>query len=327
MAILKGDFIGFTYDETHSSEMGIIRTSNGDRYQEDLLPNIEHKKVSIPGSDGSYDFGTYYRDKSFSISIAFDSLSELQYERLRMIFGDRKVHRLIFDEKPYKVYLVKIEQKPNFQTICFDYNGERVYKGEADLNFITSGSPFARSRYKYKEDYTSNNIAEWTTTYGNRSEWLAASRIESQGNRDKFDSVAKTISVFNAGQLPTDFKLRLKFSVNGIIPTGNMSIEGREGVDTLHWKEMQRQDDDWGVEIDTRLNLMRGVRVVGEARDIITTGNIYNHYKEKGNFFKIPENKIFDGNEMKIIFNGIASTNAPSPTDGIPFIVYDYLYY
>lgn len=327
MTILKGDFIGFTYNGIHSSKMGIIRTSGGDRYNEDLLPDIEHKKVSIPGSDGSYDFGTYYRDKSFSISIAFDSLSELQYEKLRVIFGDRKVHPLIFDEKPYKVYLVKVGQKPNFQTICFDYNGERVYKGEADLNFITSGSPFARSRYKFKEDYTSANIPEWSTVYGNRSEWLAASRIEAQGNRDKFDPITKTIPIFNAGQLPTDFKLRLKFSANGIIPAGNMSIEGREGVDTLHWKTIQRQDDDWGVEINTQLNLMRGVRIAGEARNVVTTGNIYNHYKEKGNFFKIPENEIFDEGEMKVIFNGIASTNAPSPTDGVSFIVYDYLYY
>jgi hypothetical protein len=34
------DFIGFTFNGKHSSELGIVRTSDGSRFNENLLPTI-----------------------------------------------------------------------------------------------------------------------------------------------------------------------------------------------------------------------------------------------------------------------------------------------
>ena len=45
---LKGDYIGFTYNGIHSSDLGIIRVSGGDRYEEELLPEIEEITVDVP---------------------------------------------------------------------------------------------------------------------------------------------------------------------------------------------------------------------------------------------------------------------------------------
>jgi hypothetical protein len=40
MSTLTGDYIGFQFNGVHSSELGIIRTSNGSRFDEGLLPTI-----------------------------------------------------------------------------------------------------------------------------------------------------------------------------------------------------------------------------------------------------------------------------------------------
>ena len=45
---LSGDFIGFTFNGVHSSDMGIIRTSDGSRFNENLLPTSTDKTVQIP---------------------------------------------------------------------------------------------------------------------------------------------------------------------------------------------------------------------------------------------------------------------------------------
>lgn len=323
MAVLKGDFIGFTYNGIHSSEMGIIRTSDGNRYNEDLLPTLEHKRVPVPGGHGSYDFGSYYRDKVFPMPVAFDSLTEAQFEKLKIIFGDRKSHSLIFDESPYKVYLVKIEQKPSFKTICFDEGRKRVYKGEADLHFITSGSPFAKSRYKFKEDYTSEYIPEWSTVHGNRGEWLPASGIREQTyNGVTYDEYNEgKIPLYNPGHMLTDFILTLKFhspnqDITPSIPAGKIFIEN-DAESQLSWRLIERPQtatvkgvstEDWGIQINTKLNLIEGITSQGK-----TTGTVYNKYKTGGNFFTIPV--------------GASILKVENVSDNKPKIRYDYIYF
>jgi hypothetical protein len=38
MSEWKGEFLGFTYGGIHSSTLGIVRTSDGSRFNENLLP-------------------------------------------------------------------------------------------------------------------------------------------------------------------------------------------------------------------------------------------------------------------------------------------------
>ena len=76
MSSFKGDFLGFTYNNKHSSDFGIVRTSNGSRFDENLLPTTQDKTVQIPGGDGTYFFGSYYTQRQFSVPFAFDNMSE-----------------------------------------------------------------------------------------------------------------------------------------------------------------------------------------------------------------------------------------------------------
>ena len=237
---LKGDFIGFTFNGKHSSDLGIIRTSEGSRYSEDLLPTIEDKTVPVPGGDGVYYFGSYYRQKIFNISIAFDKLTEKQFRQLKSHFGNKQLGELIFDEAPYKVYKVKVSGAPNLKYICFDEyeyktNTEtgtgtgtetgtedvieikkRVYKGEGTIQFVAF-SPFARSRYKTLKD---KDFVD--ADFPNKSEWA-----ESSGIPDEFDFTPQPkndtdnngksyvqgyeLHYCNPGDMETDFTIKINF--------------------------------------------------------------------------------------------------------------------
>ena len=69
MGVPKGDFIGFTFNGVHSSELGILRVSDGSRYDNDLLPTIRDRVVPVPGGDGSYYFGSDYTQKRLILTL------------------------------------------------------------------------------------------------------------------------------------------------------------------------------------------------------------------------------------------------------------------
>ena len=115
-----GDFTGFEFGGVHSSELGIIRVSDGDRYDEKLHPEVEDITAEIPGLDGNYYFGTNYKPKSIEVKIAFDSLNEEQFRKLKRVFDLKKTKELIFDENPYKKYIAKVENPIELSFVCFD---------------------------------------------------------------------------------------------------------------------------------------------------------------------------------------------------------------
>ena len=193
---MKGDFLGFSFDGIHSSQLGITRVSEGDRYSEPLTPEMEDKIISVPGEDGSYFFGSLYRNKPITVQIAFDHLNESQFRQLRKLLAVRKPCQLIFDERPYKVYTAKISAPPQLNYICFDEpqtqigdprdgvrrvnrgteeedweqvrpyeltgRMERIYKGEGTIEFVCI-QPFATEQFKVLDLYGDFNFQP---TYG-----------------------------------------------------------------------------------------------------------------------------------------------------------------
>ena len=313
---LRGDFIGFTFDGIHSSELGIVRVSGGDRYEESLVPSSSLKTTAVPGGDGTYYFGANYTQRTINISFAYDSLTQDKLNRLAYIFGTKKIVPLIFDETPYKVYNVKVSGDPRLTYLCFDENNQRIYKGEGSIPLICY-SPFARSRYKYQEDYTNDNIPEWAPSepggydYNNLDEWIEASGIRTKmyNSRlyDDYDSTTGYIYLWNGGQLPTDFNLYIPFEEDSnTIPSFAIQLENNE--DQLFLLEITKEKEtDKKIKINTKTNLIEGV---DENNKI--TGSIYNKYIEKGNFFKIPL-----GEQILHTTSGIANEE----------IEYSFLYY
>lgn len=125
-----GDFTGFTFGDWHSSDPQtgdiVVRVSGGDRYEEQLHPEIKDITAEVPGMDGVYYFGSNYGPKNFDIEIAFDSLTETQFRELRKAFGTKRVQELIFDERPYKKYMAKIESPVELSYVCFDEPRKRI---------------------------------------------------------------------------------------------------------------------------------------------------------------------------------------------------------
>ena len=115
-----GDFTGFSFGGVHSSDLGITRVSGGDRYEEKLHPEVSDRTAEVPGLDGVYYFGSEHRERVFDITLGFDSLTEEQFRRLRTIFSTKEVKELIFDERPYKKYIAKIESPVELSFVCFD---------------------------------------------------------------------------------------------------------------------------------------------------------------------------------------------------------------
>lgn len=287
--VLKGDYIGFTFNGVHSSTLGIIRVSNGSRYNEDLLPTYQDKVVDAPGTDETYYFGSYYKQKVINISIAFDNLTEAQIRKLKQLLSDKEIHELWFDETPYKAYNVKVNGNPTLNYICFDVeqgNGysNRIYKGEGTINFIAY-YPFAHSRFKYLNDYNFNisNMLQWATTSRLKNKNNLDTVITTQ-NKTNILPLKRKINLWNAGDLPTDFKLNIDFDSNGFISNGLFYIEPGVG---LNLSTIKRKGDDDGIQINTRLRAIQGYKINANGEKKVTS-NIYNQYIISGDFFKIP---------------------------------------
>ena len=314
MAIaLKGDFIGFSFNEHRSESLGIVRVSDGSRYNEDLVPTTQDKTVQVPGGDGFYYFGSDYTQRQFSINIAFDELTEKQFRELQQVFGTKELGKLVFDERPYKYYMVK-SSKPQLKYICFGKEGERIYKGEGTLTF-TAYYPFAKSIFKFLEkeieEETGKEVYVLRKTYSNIEEWAEASGMRAQGILDTIPAEptenAYPISVYNAGDLEADFILKFNGAPSNTIniALGQQDVGDKKAV--LNLKSFSLKNTDTGFQINTKTNLIEGFNAEG------LTGTLYNENIIQGDFFKIPPRE--EGYQI--------SVTGATPIE----IVYDYIYY
>ena len=132
------DFCGFRFGKIHTSDLQLEVVSTSDRYEPRILPAPTDTTVDVPGSDGQYYFGSVYKNREITCNLAFDSVSEQIYRKIRQLFATDKLQDLVFDEEPYKTWKAKIKSKPEFKSLCFTdkETGQRVYKGTGKLVFI-----------------------------------------------------------------------------------------------------------------------------------------------------------------------------------------------
>lgn len=191
---IKGDYIGFTFGGVHSSELGLMRVSDGSRYNEDLLPPLQDKTVQVNGRDGAVYFGSQYNTRPIKVPVAFDNMTEDSFKQLKRLLQDKKPKYLWFDETPYKQWLVKAANAQNFKWVCFDesHNGKekRIYKGEGTLEF-SCFSPYAESRVTFLDDEVDQVIYRYNKKlYFGDTPYLEIFNVEGNGilNRDLFYS-------------------------------------------------------------------------------------------------------------------------------------------
>lgn len=316
--IQRIDYIGFSFNGVHSSQIGVYRITDGNRYNENLFPTVQDKVIQAPGADGTYFFNSYYTQKPINLSIGFDNLTESGLRELKAWLGEKQPARLIYDETPYKYHLVKITGTPNIKYLPFDepcdkndegayevsnsysfasagtltnpnikteYDSDkfyqhRVYKGEGTLSFVAY-SPYAKNVYQY--------LDQFGNAYTNKNEWAKASGLlTTSTSSDGIDWNTPIFSddkelclfrVYNGGDYETDFRLSLiGFDYNIKIPSFTLAVDGEE---FLQIDAIESADS--GVRIDTHLQLIEGINSYNAV-----SGNIYNNKKLAGTFPKLP---------------------------------------
>lgn len=295
------DFCGFKWRGEHSSDHGIVRVSDGSRYNDTILPAFQDTTQKMPGSDGTLYWESFYTNKTFSINIAFDHLTEDNYRKLRQWLNGKDRGELIFDEAPYKAYTVKIKDPPQLKTICFMEDGKRIYKGEGTISFVAY-YPFARGVYKFETDI--KDII-------NVEEWIDASGLKG-ATKDNYNSFSEegACNLYNAGDLPTDFKLIVNIENK---PT-NITLKNNENqiIGSLNFS-LAKQGDDTYVRFNSATQLIEGL-IKPTNGEFELTGNLYNKYITEGDWFKIPVGES--------VINIAETSHSDKPT-----IDYDYLYY
>ena len=147
------DFIAFSFKGKNSyDDFGIYRTSDGDRYNTDMAPDVKEVTAEVPGGDGMYYFGSTYSQRQFPVNFAFDHLTEDQFMEMKEWLNTKDMGDLWFSEEPYKVYTAKPTGKVTLKTLCFEetyMDGStekvrRIYKGEGSVTFIAYW-PFAHT--------------------------------------------------------------------------------------------------------------------------------------------------------------------------------------
>lgn len=248
MSVFMGDFLGFQLGDEHSYKINITRVSTNDRYVDNLLPNLTDHTAQVPGSDGTYYWGTEYTSKVFSIDFAFDDLRDEDLRKLRQMFSFRTVKPLIFDELPYKKYMVKCQSAPVLKYLCFDHLEFRIYKGEGSVNLIAY-YPFAFSVVSPNLSYNSSG-----------------SIINNSG--DMPANIEVTYEIAN-----TTGELELTLQDDDGAQIGFLSLDNITKLG----------DNDKYFRVDTRTQLIEGL-----DNKFQKTGVLYNKFITGGDFFFPP---------------------------------------
>ena len=157
-------YLGFTFAGHHSSEFGLTVVSDGSRYHQNLFNNFSDTLTSVPGKNGSYYFGTQLQVRDFDIQCVFDDMTTHTRNKIQTWLYPNKIGWLIYDEMPYKKYLVKISGVPTFNFLPFDKTKftskhiikNEILKGELDISFFTFRE-FGIRNEKYEVPNVYNN--------------------------------------------------------------------------------------------------------------------------------------------------------------------------
>ena len=281
------DFVGFSFEPygeslVHSSDLNILRVSDGSRYGINLLPTMKEQTADIPGGDGTYWWNTTYTQLQFGINIAFDSLSEYNIRRIKQVFNGKKMGKLIFDETPYKYWVVKVTGTPTLRFVSFNENGNRVYKGEGTINFIAY-FPYAMSTIKYADEATGARFA-------NQGEWIDSlglkSSISDTGHNINFDTINSNgkIYVYNPGDL--EIYPKFYFGLSTAIDSSYFPSYLGLGSKSLTMNWSLKIPTEHFVCIDCATHLITGCELVNG--EFVKSSNLYNYVITQGDFFSIP---------------------------------------
>lgn len=273
------DLTGFKFGDYHSSQFGLIRVSNGSRYNEYLLSTLKNTTSDMPGMMGTLFFGTQKTTRTFQVDVAFDSLTEEDIRDIREWLNG--VYPLVFDERPYVQYICTLNSVPQIKFLTFEENGERIYKGEMSINFISYMSyGFGIDGKKYIDDFLDENFDEWS----NASHLVYKDFYDENDKKHTYDVFESgTVYLYNGGDVDTDYVLTC-YSTTGA--TATIAMNGESYSFTLRAPNASGSTH-LELEINSKLQYARG-RDVSIVNGVVTPKGDYEIFLPSAEMFKIP---------------------------------------
>lgn len=323
----QGPFLGFTYNGRHSSELGIVRINTGNRAEMPLSPSFKDSTAEVPGGKGLYYFNTQIQQRQFTINFAYDDLTEEDVRELREWLNPLEQGELIFDEEPYKAYIVKPNTQPKLSYLVFNKeittetfklyepstvkSSGRVYKGEGAIG-LTAYYPYAKAPSK-KLSYYNSNTKEGG--FGSQDEWKIAAGFDKEVQLD-------SLECYNRGDIETpvtlNFKVAKDINTNEAV-SGNVGIELYSGTTSqigtrigYVYMDASKMSINMNYTINSKLELITDIN--GVARNDIIVASKF--------FYLPPREKCFFSVNYLSGYTG-EQTNS---TTAITNIDYDYLY-
>lgn len=330
------DFTGFYFGGIHSSTYGLLRVSDGDRYTEGLIPDFDDQEIELVGGTGSLYCGRRLKKTSFSISVAFDHVTEQQFRDMRNWLGGEELKEFRFDERPYKAYWAKLASRPELNYICFmepsedSLRGgkERIYKGEGELEFIAYDpmgycidetvifSPLKKTVDKTRTNWQSlDKYAELPAIRDNLTEWATSAGLKNEIRLKDYNIFSMkppyTAKIYNPGDRETDFQLLVKGSDLGKTSMGISILSEGETTPQIFMISRNGIPASDVMTIDTKKHMISLSRADNGGH--VTTDLRYDLVKSPS-WIKIPKGE----STMTII--------STEPFDFIE-IKYNYIYY
>ncbi len=305
----QGDFLGFTFNNQHSSDFKILRTSSGARFEKPLLPPQQESTVEMPGVDGIHFFKSNFQPFSINVPFAFVAITEKELRAITDWLGTKQLHGLILDEHPYKEYQAKVQEPPQFNYIPFDINGVRTYKGEGNIQFRVF-SPYAKAPFKTLGQYrNAKSMKQWAYVSGIKS------------SLKDFDSFVENKAVlYNPGDIATPLTI---FGIKITSPSGYIDIKYEEekesGINTTLTRmilDANKLPINQFIQINSSNKLIEGLSDSGGI-----DGTIYNYAIIAGDFIQVEPSK---GKKHIVTITTTADLTYLAKNEF--HLTYDYLY-
>ena len=166
------------------------------------------------------------------------------------MFSFKSIKPLIFDEFPYKKYMVKCAQPPQLKYLCFDKYEFRIYKGEGTVQLVAY-YPFAFSVVSPSLAYSGDGAV-----------------------------------INNSGDMPAN--IEIVYNLQEVTGDIDLTLQGADNQDTsiygiLKLKGVTKEDSDTYMSINTQTQLIEGLDSNKQK-----TGKLYNKYIDAGDFFWPP---------------------------------------
>lgn len=133
--------------------------ADGNRYYEQFSPDFENIVTSVAGQTGSYDFGVDIKERLITLECFCNGITEFERRWVEGWLAPGKVGKLVYDESPFKYYMVKLASPINFSFIPYSYgiSGEGIlYKGTFTLELVAL-YPYAVSHFNTLDEVEYDN--------------------------------------------------------------------------------------------------------------------------------------------------------------------------